>query len=210
VGVEDGLMAEENGTDLVRTAFDLLAERGWDRFSFAEVARRAGLSLADVYAELPDRGALLRVLGRRLDREMLSLDLAELDGLSPRERVFELVMRRLDAMAPYKDGLRVLARQAGRDPALVAVACCNLDRLSRRLVDAAATEDGPVLGKAARRATEAVYLRTFRVWLDDDTQDMARTLAELDKRLQQAETVARWFAGLRRFCPRAARAEAAA
>ena len=203
-------MAEEQGTDLIRTAFDLLAERGWARFSFAELARRADLGLGEVYAELPDRGALLRVLGRRLDREMLAIAPADLDGMSPRERVFELIMRRLDAMAPYKDGLRVLARQAGRDPALLASACCNLDRLARRLIDAATTEDGPVLGKAARRATEAVYLRTFRVWLDDDTPDMARTLAELDKRLQQAETVARWVHGLRRFCPRAARAEATA
>ena len=203
-------MAEESGTDLVRIAFDLLGERGWHRFSFSEVARRAGTSLAEVYAELPDRGALLRVLGRRLDAEMLGLDPAELEGLSARERVFELIMRRLDAMAPYKEGLRALARQAGREPALMASACCNLDRLSRRLIDAATTEDGPALGKVARRATEAIYLRTFRVWLDDDTPDMARTLAELDKRLQQAETVARWFAGMHRLCPRAAKAEAAA
>ncbi len=49
--------------------------------------------------------------------------------------------------------------------------------------------------------TGAVYLQAFRVWLDDDTPDMARTLAELDRRLQQAETAARWFAGFGRFCP---------
>ena len=58
--------------------------------------------------------------------------------------------------------------------------------------------------------TGAVYLQTFRVWLDDDTPDMARTLAELDRRLQQAETAARWFAGFSRFCPRAAKAQATA
>jgi AcrR family transcriptional regulator len=203
-------MAVNGGTDLVRLAFDLLAERGWERFSFAELARRAEMGLPEVYAELPDRAALLRVLGRRLDAEMLAIDLAELDGMSPRERVFELIMRRLDAMAPYKEGLRTLARRTGRDPSLLATALCNLDRLSRRMLDAAATEDGPVMGKAARRVTGAVYLRTFSVWLDDDTPDMARTLAELDRRLQQAETVARWFNGFSRFCPRAAKAEAAA
>jgi AcrR family transcriptional regulator len=208
--VEHFLMAESSGTDLVRLAFELLAERGWERFSFAELARRAGTSLAEVYEEFPDRAALLRVLGRRLDAEMLALDLADLEGMSPRERVFELIMRRLDAMAPYKDGLRTLARKAGRDPSLLAAALCNLDRLSRRLLDAAATEDGPAMTKVARRVTEAVYLRTFSVWLDDDTPDMARTLAELDRRLQQAETAGRWFAGFSRFCPRATRAQAAA
>jgi AcrR family transcriptional regulator len=203
-------MAESGDRDLVKLAFELLAERGWERFSFLELARRAELSLAEVYAELPDRPALLRVLGRRLDREMLGMDFSELDGLSPRERVFELIMRRLDAMAPYKDGLRTLARKSGRDPMLLASACCNLDRLSRRLVDASALIGGPTMKQMARRATAAVYLRTFRVWLDDDTQDMARTLAELDRRLQQAEGTARFFARFTRFCPREARAEEAA
>ncbi len=203
-------MAASNGADLVRLAFDLLVERGWDRFSFAELARRAETGLPEVYAVIPDRAALLRVLGRRLDAEMLAVDLADLDGMSPRERVFELIMRRLDAMAPYKGGLRMLASRAGRDPALLASALCNLDRLSGRLVDAAATEDGPAMTKAAQRVTAAVYLRAFRVWLDDDTPDMARTLAELDRRLQQAETAARWFAGFSRLCPRAARSQATA
>ena len=203
-------MAEKSEADLVKLAFELLAERGWERFSFAELARRAELPLAEVYAEVPDRPALLRLLGRRLDAEMLAIDMAELDGMSPRERVFELIMRRLDAMVPYKEGLRTLARKAGREPMLLAAACCNLDRLSRRLLDAAATDESPVMTKLARRVTGAVYLQAFRVWLDDDTPDMARTLAELDRRLQQAETAARWLAGFARFCPRAAKAQATA
>lgn len=203
-------MAERSEVELIETAFALLAELGWERFSFVELARRAGLTLAEVYAQLPDRAALLRALGRRLDAEMLAIDLAELDGMSPRERVFELLMRRLDAMAPYKDGLRTLARASGREPALLAAACCNLRRLSRRVIDAAALDGGPLMQRMARRATVAVYLRTFRTWLADDTPDMARTLAELDRRLQQAETVAGWFAGYERFCPRARKTQAAA
>ncbi len=57
-------------------------------------------------------------------------------------------MRRLDAMAPYKEGLRTLARKAGREPMLLAAACCNLDRLSRRLLDAAATDESPVMTRS--------------------------------------------------------------
>ena len=99
-------MAKKSEPDLLMLAFELVAERGWRRLSLAELARRAGVPLAQVYAELPDRAALLRRLGRRLDAGMLDLPPAELDGMTPRERVFELIMRRLDAMAPYKQGLR--------------------------------------------------------------------------------------------------------
>ena len=50
----------------------------------------------------------------------------------------------------------------------------------------------------ARKVLGAIYVRVFNVWLDDDTPDLARTLAELDRRLQQAERVAGWVHGLRR------------
>ncbi|HVI35598.1 MAG TPA: hypothetical protein VM684_05170 [Gaiellales bacterium] len=192
-------MAKKSEPDLISLAFQLVGERGWRRFSFTELARRAGVPLARVYAELPDRGAILRGLGRRLDGQMLDLELAELDGMTPRERVFELVMRRLDAMAPYKDGLRTIAREVPRDPALLVAAGCNVGRLSRRLLDAAETADPPAIAAVARRVIEAIYVRTFQVWLDDETPDMARTLAELDRRLQQAEQVARWIRWFGRF-----------
>ena len=185
-------MAKRREPDLISLAFQLMAERGWCRFSFTELARRAGLSLARVYAELPGRGALLRGLGRRLDAQMFELEQAELDGMTPRERVFELVMRRLDAMAPYKEGLRAVAQAMPRDPALLLAAGCNVGLLSRRLLDATET---------ARRVISMIYVRTFRVWLDDATPDMARTLAELDRRLQQAEEVARWIRGFGRSRP---------
>jgi AcrR family transcriptional regulator len=205
-------MAEKDAPDLVELAIRLIAEHGWQGFSFADLARQATVPLAVVYAELPNRAAILSALGRRLDAEMLGIDMAELDGMTPRERVFELVMRRLDAMAPYKEGLRTIAHEAARDPMLLGVACCTVARLGRRLVDAAGTEESRVLTALARHAVGAIYARAFNVWLDDDTPDMARTLAELDRRLQQAEEVAHCFAGLgrsRRGC-RSPEAEAAA
>ena len=50
-------MAKRSEPDLILLAFELVAERGWAGFSPAGLARRAGLSLAQVYAELPDRAA---------------------------------------------------------------------------------------------------------------------------------------------------------
>ena len=93
-------------------------------FSFAELApgrAAAGPGLCR------GAGSLAAPACRRLDAQMLAIDMAELDGMSPRERVFELIMRRLDAMVPYKS-LRTLARKAGREP-MPRRGCCNLDRL---------------------------------------------------------------------------------
>jgi AcrR family transcriptional regulator len=103
----------ETEADLLEQAFTLIAEQGWRDFSLTALAKRAGVPLSKVYAAFPTRAAVLPALGRRLDEAMLDLDPAEeFAGMSPRERVFELVMRRLDAMAPFRAGLRALGRRA--------------------------------------------------------------------------------------------------
>lgn len=201
-------MAEDRGEapDLLTIAFTVAGERGWRQLSFTEVARRAGMSLAEVYAAFPDRAGLVRALGRRLDSEMLAVDPQDLEGLSPRERVFEMIMRRLDAMAPFREGLRALQRQAAGDLELLSLGFCNVKRLSRWLVDAAESESPLARTRLAARAVGGIYLRVFNVWLNDDTPDLARTLAELDRRLQQAEGLCRWTQGWRRPSPSAAAA----
>ena len=183
-------MAETTGPDLLKAAFALVAERGWRGFRRTELARRAGVSLARVYEELPTRASLVAALGRHLDRAMLETNPAELDGMTPRERVFELVMRRLDAMAPFRDGLKAISRDAGLD--LLGLSCENLGRAMGWLLDASGAELHGLRRAGAGPVLALVYARTFNVWLRDDTPDHAKTMAELDKRLSQAESLARW------------------
>lgn len=180
---------KDDEPDLPALALALIAERGWRGFTFAELARRAAVPLAQVYAELPDRAGVLRAVGQRLDAEMMALTTADLEGMSPRERVFELIMRRLDAMGRYKPGLRVIAKEGAGDLGLAATGLMNLGRLVDRLADAAEDGNGP----GAKLALGAIYVRVFNVWLKDDDPELARTLAELDRRLQQAEGMARWM-----------------
>jgi hypothetical protein len=44
--------------------------------------------------------------------------------------------------------------------------------------------------RIARRAIGAAYLQTIRVWLKDETPDLAQTMAELDKQLRRVQSVA--------------------
>jgi AcrR family transcriptional regulator len=177
--------------DLLEEAFGLIAERGWRDFRMSELARRAGVRLSQVYAAFPTRAAVLPALGRRLDAAMLDVDPVELAGMTPRERVFELIMRRLDAMAPFRAGLRALG-ETGGDVDLLAAACGNLGRATGWLVEAAEPSLGPLRRAAAGPVLGLVYARVVQVWLRDDTPDRADTMAELDRRLNQAEGLARW------------------
>ena len=186
--------------DLLVTAFELVAEQGWSRLSLVAVARRAGVARAEVYRELPSRGALLRAFTRRIDEAMLEVDESDLVGLPPRDRVFELMMARLEALVPFRPGLARLARSARGDPCLVLATAWHLERSLAWLQDAAGLRSSGLRASLARRALGAAYLQALRVWLEDEAADLGRTMAELDKQLRRVQA----FAGLR--VPRAGRA----
>jgi AcrR family transcriptional regulator len=189
------------GPDLLAAAFALIGDEGWRAFSFATLARRTGVSRVEIYRQLGSRGALLGALSRRIDEAMLEVDEAELAGLPPRDCVFELLMRRLEALVPYRAGLARLARDARADPCVVLLTACRLERSLIWLQDIAGLRHRGLRARLARRALSVAYLQTMRVWLTDEGADLGRTMAELDKQLRRVQNVA----GLRE--PRARRAE---
>jgi AcrR family transcriptional regulator len=176
--------------DLLVLAFEEIAERGWAGFRLAALADRAGVPLVEVRRQLSGRGAILAGLNRRVDEAMLSFERAELEGLPPRDRVFELIMRRLDAMAPFRAGLRRLAREGLCDPAMMLLTACRIDRSMAWLQEAAELRTSGLRASLGRRALGAVYLQTLRVWFRDESVDLAKTMAELDKQLRRIEPVA--------------------
>ena len=173
---------------------ELVATTGWLGLSLGAVAQAAGLPLAVLYRQYPSKLALLRGFAARIDAEML----AALGGVAPpdgsvKDRLFEVLMARFDALAPHKEAMRVLLRDLPRDP--LAALCFAESSLKRSLdwaLAAAQLDAGSLRGAVRRKALGAVYLDTLRIWLADDSADLARTMAHLDKRLGQVEGL---FAG---------------
>ena len=132
---------------------------------------------------------------------MLGVEEADLTGLPPRDRVFELLMRRLETLVPYRAGLKRLARDARADPCVVLLTACRLERSLVWLQDVAGLRRHGLRARLARRALGLAYARTLQVWFDDEGADLGKTMAELDKQLRRVHRIA----GLRE--PRARRTE---
>lgn len=108
----------------------------------------------------------------------------------PRDRLFDLLMRRFDALRPYKAALDVLRRELPGDPITALCAANALVRSMRWMLEAADIPVCGVRGAVAVRLATAAYLSAMRVWRSDDSADLARTMAALDARLRRVE---RWF-----------------
>ncbi len=182
--------ADRPADDLLRPAFELIAEHGWDGWSMLALAKRAGVDLATLHRALPSREAVLGALSQRVDEAMLGIDPAELEDLPIRDRIFELIMRRLDALAPFKPGLVRLARAARGDPGLVLQTACRLDRSMTWLQELAGLRGHGLRARLQRQLLAALYLRVLQIWGQDETEDLAKTMAELDKQLRRIESMA--------------------
>ena len=186
---------DDHATRALDAALELAATMPWNTVSLAAIARAAGLSLLQLHAVYVSKGAILDVLSARIDGVVLAGDGGDLDGETPRDRLFDVLMRRLEAQAPYRDALRSVARATCGDPLAAAAALCRLQRSMRWMLEAAGIESGGVAGRLRTRALAVLYLDVMRVWFADDSEDLGRTMVALDRRLNQADRAATRLAG---------------
>lgn len=89
---------------IVDALMQLASEQRFEEISIRDICKTADVSLAEFRDAFPSKGAVLAGLSRRIDRAVLTQDSSELADESPRERLFDILMRRLEAMAPYREG----------------------------------------------------------------------------------------------------------
>jgi AcrR family transcriptional regulator len=182
--------APSDADRIIDAAFARIAETGWRRLSLAAVAAEAGLPIVRVYRTFPSKTAILLAWMRRIDDAVLAAAPAPDEAERPRDRVFDLVMRRFDALAPYKPALAVLRRELPLDPPAALAAGARLLCSMRWLLEAAGIPTGGLGGLVAVKLTAAAYVHASRRWASDDSPDLAPTMAALDQRLRAFE---RWL-----------------
>lgn len=175
---------------VIDAALRLAEAKGWGRTSFADIAEEVGLSLSELYARFRSKRAILEAFVQRIDRATLDGAEAAKDGDQVRDRLFELFMRRFDALQPHKPAVAALMRELMRHPLAVLCSGRRLCRSMAWIASVAGLPTGDLLGPLRLKALSAIYLYTLRTWLADDTDDHAKTMAVLDKALSRAEMFA--------------------
>src|ERR1700693_4302017 len=94
----------------------LLAEHSFAEIGLAEVAGRAGIKLSQLRAEFGSTLAILAAHIKDIDRAVLAGGDADMAEEPVRERLFDVLMRRLEALGPYKDAVRSVLGSARRNP----------------------------------------------------------------------------------------------
>jgi AcrR family transcriptional regulator len=167
----------------------LAADRPFNDIELVDIAEAASVSLAELRDLFPSKGAILGGFSRRIDKKVLSGSSDDLKGEPARERVFDVMMRRIDALSPYRAALRRIVYALRQDPlALAALNREGLNSMRYMLASAGIATEGP-LGGLKLQGAVLVFANTMQAWLEDDDPALAPTMARLDRELRRGERI---------------------
>jgi ubiquinone biosynthesis protein COQ9 len=181
----------------VRAALELAQQRDWGDITLGDIARQAGLDLADLRREFACKSDILRAFQAEVDAEVLAKAKQTGPDQSVRDRLFDIIMTRFEVMGPYKPALKRIACYLRCRPGEASlIACSTLASQYWMLAGAGAKLGGP---RAAVRVTglAAIYGKVFQVWLDDPSPSLDKTMAVLDRALSNGE---RMMAKMEKAC----------
>jgi ubiquinone biosynthesis protein COQ9 len=181
-------------TALVTAAFRIAGEQGWSQVTAAEAAREAGISVVEARERFPSPAAILLRFGRLADQAALAG--ATLDG-TVRDRLFDLLMRRFDALQPHRAGIKALMRVLPVHPPTAMLLASSTSRSMRWMLQGAGLAATGLCGHVQVRGLQAVWLWGLRAWERDESEDLTGTMAAVDTALQRAERFASWLEGQR-------------
>lgn len=175
----------------------LIAERGFAPVTLRDVASASGLGFAELYRLYPDKAALVAAFLARADDEVLAGTPSESDPEeTARDRLFDVMMRRYDALKPYRPAWRAIRAALLRDPILALSLAPALRRSMAAMLEAAGIASEGLAGAVRQNGLAALHLDVSRAFEDDESADLSKTMAALDGRLKTAE---RWAQSLEKY-----------
>jgi AcrR family transcriptional regulator len=177
----------------------LLADKPIEQIGFAEIAKNAGVSLSELRGHFGSTLAILAAQVKETDRAVLAGADADMAEEPPRERLFDVLMRRLEVLAPHKAAVRSLVRSAARNPGLAFALNGLAVRSQQWMLTAADIDAAGPRGMLRAQGLAVLFASVLRTWADDDDPGLARTMAALDRALARGQRWSGFLDGLSRL-----------
>jgi AcrR family transcriptional regulator len=172
---------------IVDALLRLAARRDFGDTNISEIAREAGVSLADFRDAFPSKGAVLGAFLRRIDRKVLDTLSHAYEDEPSRERLYHVLSHRLDALEPHREAVLSIAEWAAKDPLSATALNREIVNSMRFMLEGADIDsEGPV-GALKLQGLVYAWKRVLDAWRDDRPGEHSRALSALDRELSRGE-----------------------
>jgi len=198
----DGPRDGKSNRDRIIGAFvALLGERSFEEIGFGDIAARSGIALTECRAEFVSTMRVLAAHIEAVDRQVLAGGDADMADEPPRERLFDVLMRRLELLAPQRAAVRSLIRSACRNPTLALALNGLAVRSQQWMLTAAGIDAAGPRGLMRAQGLALLFADVLRTFVRDEEEGLARTMAALDRALARGQTWSNLFDELCRLVP---------
>lgn len=179
---------------LVSAALAAIEKSGWKGLSLTALARKAKIDAATLYELCPDKRALLALIAKRVDIGLIERAPEPDPDIPPRDRAFDAILSCFEAMGPLKPAIQVIHDDSAGDPAAFLDVLPATMRSAQWIADIAGLPASGWRGLLVTRGIGILLAESLGVWLKDG-DDLAKTMAHVDRRLR---TIEEWMETLQR------------
>ena len=181
-------MVENKKEKLIILGFKLIEKKGWSYFSLKNLAKENKSDLESIKIFFKNKSQFLESFSEMIDNKVLAnIDKEEFNKNSIKDNLFELIMLRFENLNHYKTGLKILLSDLKKSPV-------ELKKIMRKVLDSmdlfleiANVKNNYLMDFIKVNIIFIIYSYVFKVWLDDQSSEMSKTMVELDKWLSKAE-----------------------
>ena len=175
-------------TSYIKLAFKLIEEKGWNDFSLEKLAKEESIKIEDLIFFFKDETKLIESFSEMIDEQVIKeVDLNEFNQNSVKDNIFELIMIRFEMLSPYKKSLDILLKQLKYEPKTLKKLTKKIFNSLDLFLEISNAKNNYVFDFLKLNIMFIIYGYTFKIWLEDDSKDMGKTMAEVDKWLSEAE-----------------------
>jgi ubiquinone biosynthesis protein COQ9 len=176
---------------IIKALLNLAARRGWATLTLADIAKSAKISESVLKKYAADKSRILVLLEQWIEAQAGHADIDP--GQPSRDRIFEALMNRFDVLQDHRDGMLGILNDLTKDPCDLLIPLPILAQaMGKTLARCHLPADGWA-GMLRIIGLSAVYAQGVRVWINDDSEDLTKTMAALDQAIARAERLSQWM-----------------
>ena len=172
---------------IIEESFLFIDNIGWKEFSIERFAEENNYKTSEVKNFISNKNDLLIEFSKMIDEKVeLNINIEEFENSDVKDNIFELIMMRFDAMTPFKGGLKKIINEI-KSPIILKEISQNILVSMDFYLEFSNAYDDTIFDVIKKKSLFLIYSYCFKVWLNDDSKELSKTMSELDRLLNYAE-----------------------
>ena len=177
--------------NLVKSSFNIIEKSGWTSFSLQKLSDAEKIPINEIKFFFRSEITILDEFSKMIDIKVeKSFDYEELTTTSVKDNLFELIMLRLEYMQPYRNALKDIKSSFKSDPLVAKSVAKNVMNSLDFYLELTNAYNDSFLDIFKKKSIFLIYSYIFMIWLEDDSDELSKTMSELDKLLTFSEKIA--------------------